>query len=142
MQLHQINIRIGKKEKRIGRGGKRGTYSGRGNKGQKSRAGRKMRPEWRDLLKKIPKLRGYKFKPVNEKPVVLNLKKINESFKEGEIISVGLLLKKGLIAKMNGKMPVVKILGEGELNKKLSFKDLKLSASAKEKIEKAGGTIK
>ena len=142
MQLHQIKIKISKPKKRIGRGGKRGTYSGRGNKGQKSRAGRKMRPEWRDLLKKIPKLRGYKFKPVNAKMVVLNLARLNELFKEHETINIESLLKKGLIAKMNKKIPAVKILGDGEVNKKLIIEGLKISASAKEKIEKAGGTIK
>ena len=142
MQLHQIKIKISKPKKRIGRGGKRGTYSGRGNKGQKSRAGRKMRPEWRDLLKKIPKLRGYKFKPVNAKMVVLNLARLNELFKENETINIESLLKKGLIAKMNKKIPAVKILGDGEVNKKLIIEGLKISASAKEKIEKAGGKIK
>ena len=142
MQLHQIKIKISKPKKRIGRGGKRGTYSGRGNKGQKSRAGRKMRPEWRDLLKKIPKLRGYKFKPVNAKMVVLNLARLNELFKENETINIESLLKKGLIAKMNKKIPAVKIVGDGEVNKKLIIEGLKISASAKEKIEKAGGTIK
>jgi large subunit ribosomal protein L15 len=142
MQLHQIKIKIGKSKKRIGRGGKRGTYSGRGNKGQKSRAGRKMRPEWRDLLKKIPKLRGYKFKPVSAKTVVLNLARLDALFKENEIVSIETLLKKGLIAKMNRKTPAVKILGDGEINKKLVIKGLKISVSAKGKIEKAGGEIK
>lgn len=63
MQLHEIRpIHKLKQKKRVGRGGKKGTYCGRGVKGQKSRAGAKIRPEIRDLVKKIPKLRGYKFK--------------------------------------------------------------------------------
>lgn len=63
MQLHQIQSSHKRKtKKRIGRGGKRGTYCGRGMKGQKARAGAKMKPAIRDLIKKIPKLRGYKFK--------------------------------------------------------------------------------
>lgn len=61
MQLHQIEVKK-KEKKRIGRGGKRGTYCGRGIKGQKSRAGAKIRPAIRDLIKKIPKIRGYRFK--------------------------------------------------------------------------------
>ena len=59
MQLHQIQTKNSlKKSKRIGRGGKRGTYSGKGIKGQKSRAGAKIRPEIRDFIKKLHKLRG------------------------------------------------------------------------------------
>lgn len=61
MQLHQIKkTKSSKKKKRIGRGGKKGTYCGKGIKGQKSRAGAKIRPEIRDFIKKIPKVRGYK----------------------------------------------------------------------------------
>lgn len=63
MQIHQLKpIHKIKKKKRVGRGGKRGTYSGRGLKGQKSRAGRKMQPAIREFIKKFPKLRGYRFK--------------------------------------------------------------------------------
>lgn len=63
MQLHELKpIHKAKKGKRVGRGGKRGTYSGRGQKGQKSRAGRKLKPIVRELIKRYPKLRGYKFK--------------------------------------------------------------------------------
>jgi len=61
MQLHEVKpTTINKSKKRIGRGGKRGTYSGRGIKGQKSRAGRKIRPAVRDLMQRTPKLRGAK----------------------------------------------------------------------------------
>jgi len=67
MQLHQIqSIHKSKTKKRVGRGGKRGTYCGRGIKGQKSRAGVKIRPAARDLIKKIPKMRGYKFKRIKK----------------------------------------------------------------------------
>jgi len=59
MQLHELQpITKNKSKKRIGRGGKRGTYSGRGMKGQKARAGRKIRPAIRDLMQRTPKLRG------------------------------------------------------------------------------------
>jgi len=61
MQLHEVRpVTINKSKKRVGRGGKRGTYSGRGIKGQKSRAGRKIRPAIRDLMQRTPKLRGSK----------------------------------------------------------------------------------
>jgi large subunit ribosomal protein L15 len=71
MQLHEIKpYNKLKKKKRVGRGGKKGTYSGKGMKGQKSRAGAKIRPEIRDMIKKIPKLRGYRFKKkTNKKPL-------------------------------------------------------------------------
>lgn len=69
MQFHQIQpSRRLKKKKRIGRGGKRGTYCGRGIKGQKARAGAKIRPQVRDLIKKIPKVRGYKFRKRKVRP--------------------------------------------------------------------------
>lgn len=142
MQLHQLlSTQKQKTKKRVGRGGKRGTYSGRGIKGQKARAGRKLRPEWRDVLKRIPKKRGYKFKSIKEKPTILNLNKLNAIFKDGDLLTPAVLLQRDLIAKMKGRMPEVKILGEGELTKKLDFKGLKVSQSAREKIEKAGGKI-
>jgi len=142
MQLHQISsIKKQKSAKRVGRGGKRGTYSGRGVKGQKSRAGRKLRPGWRDALKSIPKRRGYKFKGLRPRPQILNLNRLDKFFKEKEIVSPQSLLEKGLIIKIKGQAPAVKILGEGELKKKLDFKGLELSVSAKEKIIKAGGQI-
>jgi large subunit ribosomal protein L15 len=63
MQLHELKPRHKlKKKKRVGRGGKRGTYSGRGQKGQLARAGRKLKPIVREIIKRYPKLRGYKFK--------------------------------------------------------------------------------
>ncbi|KKU11931.1 MAG: hypothetical protein UX16_C0001G0027 [Parcubacteria group bacterium GW2011_GWB1_45_7] len=61
MQLHELKpTTVNKGKKRIGRGGKRGTYSGKGMKGQKSRAGRRIRPAIRDLMQRTPKLRGAK----------------------------------------------------------------------------------
>ena len=131
MQLHQIKPRHKlKKKKRIGRGGKRGTYSGRGIKGQKARAGAKIRPEIRDFIKKIPKKRGYRFK-AKSKPKIVNLKDLEKNFKEGEVVSPETLLKKGLIDKVKGRTPEVKILGEGKLSKNLEFKDCKLSKGVK-----------
>ncbi len=143
MQLHQLNPKYKNKGiKRIGRGGKRGTYSGRGMKGQKSRAGARMRPALRDLIKRIPKLRGYKYKRMAKKVFALNLDVIQKKIGQGEKISPRLLLKKGIIQKVNGRLPEVKLLGGGDFDKKILIEGCKVSKSAKEKIEKAGGQIK
>lgn len=139
MQLHQLKpIHKHKREKRVGRGGKRGTYSGRGIKGQKARAGHKIRPEIRDFIKKIPKKRGYRFKPIKPKPAVINLRDLEKNFKEGETVSPETLFKKGLIAKIKGRVPEVKILGSGELKKKLEIKGCKLSKSVEKIIQCSG----
>ena len=135
MQLHQIKpIHKLKKRRRISRGGKRGGYSGRGIKGQKSRAGAGIRPAIRDMMMKLPKQRGrakHAFKSLYEKPAILNLVDVNKRFKEGDIVSPKTL-----------NLSRVKILGKGEINKKLHFQNILFSKSASEKIKKAGGTIK
>ncbi|MDD2753609.1 MAG: 50S ribosomal protein L15 [Candidatus Portnoybacteria bacterium] len=141
MQLHQISKNKSKVSKRVGRGGKRGTFSGRGVKGQKSRSGRKLRPEWRDALKSIPKKRGYKFKSIKTKPAILNLQDLNRVFNGGEAITPEVLLQKGLISKSQSRLPEIKILGQGKMTKKLNFKGLYFSAGAKDAIIKAGGSI-
>ena len=134
MQLHQIKpIHKQKRSKRVGRGGKRGTYSGRGIKGQKARAGAKIRPEIRDFIKKIPKQRGYRFKSFREKPAIVNLKDLEKNFQNNEVVSPETLLEKGLIAKVKGRMPKVKVLGKGKLTKKLKIENCRMSKSA-EKI--------
>jgi large subunit ribosomal protein L15 len=138
MQLHELKlIHKSKKKKRIGRGGKRGTYSGRGIKGQKARAGRKIRPEIRDFIKKIPKKRGYRFK-AQPKPQIINLKDLEKHYKEGDTVSPETLLKKRLIDKVKGRTSEVKILGKGKITKKLEIKDCKISKS----VEKALGIKK
>ncbi len=142
MQLHNIksNIRL-KNKKRIGRGGRRGTYSGKGQKGQKSRAGHRIRPMLRDVIKRIPKKRGYRFKSIKEKPAVVNLEIIEKKFKNGEKITPASLFGAGIIKKMNGELPSIKILGGGNITKNVFVVGCAVSASAKEKIEKAGGKI-
>ena len=125
MQIHNLKSKTRfRRARRIGRGGKRGTYSGRGIKGLGARAGGKYRPAERELLKKIPKLRGYKFKSFRSKPAVVNLADLDKKFKEGELVSPVSLHKVGLIRKANGRLPAVKILGQGELKKKMAFKDV------------------
>jgi large subunit ribosomal protein L15 len=146
MQLHQLKpIHKSKKPKRIGRGGKKGKYSGRGIKGQRTRAGRKLKPVIREIIKKYPKLRGYRFKSKIKnqklKIVIVNLGDLEKKFKEGEKITPQTLLEKKLIRRIKGKMPKVKILGRGEITKKLIIQNCQISKSAKEKIEKAGGKL-
>lgn len=144
MQLGEIHpIHKSKKRKRVGRGGKRGTYSGRGLKGQKARAGRRLKPAIRELIKKYPKLRGYRQrgKIKGLKITILNLEILEKKFNPGEKINPETLLKKRIIRKMKGKIPKVKILGEGGMKKPLIIEDCDISKSAKEKIEKAGGKI-
>lgn len=146
MQVHQIKPKHKRKsKKRIGRGGKRGTYSGKGIKGQKSRAGKKMEPIIRGLIKKYPKLKG--ITPATQKSrkkieTVVNLSLLEKKFESGEKITPQVLLKKKIMRKIKGRVPGVKILAEGELTKKLIIEDCQVSKGARGKIEKAGGTIK
>ncbi|MEK7464284.1 MAG: 50S ribosomal protein L15 [Patescibacteria group bacterium] len=139
MQLHQLKPRTKRRNiKRVGRGGKRGTYSGRGTKGQKARSGHVIRPAERDLFSRIPKLRGVKNRPRREKPIEINLGLLDSKIK-GSIVNRKTLVEAGLIG---GLRDDVKILSMGEVNKKLMVEGLKMSKKAKEKIEKAGGEVK
>ena len=145
MQLHQLKpIHKFKKPKRVGRGGKKDTYSGHGVKGQKSRAGKKLKPIIRELIKRYPKLRGYrqKLKIKNKKLKIMNLDILEKKFNAGEKVTPEILLEKKIIRKIKGRMPQVKILGKGEITKTLTVDGCQLSKSAKKKIEKAGGIIK
>lgn len=143
MQIHNLKRKnANKKARQVGRGGKRGKTAGRGTKGQLARAGHKVRPEIRDIIKRLPKLRGYSFKSFEIKPEVVNLADIESAFGAGETVSPAALLEKGLVRKAGGGRPRVKILGDGEISKKFTFEDCLVSLKAKEKIEKAGGTIK
>ena len=145
MQLHNLKRNHpNKKIRRIGRGGKHAKTAGRGTKGQNARAGHKKRPEIRDFIKRIPKLRG-RGKNLNTsiqlKPTVVNLGDINKVFKDGDTVSPKTLITAKLIKNISGSAPEVKILGSGVLDKKLTFNGCAASASAKVAIEKAGGTI-
>lgn len=136
MQVHNLSKSGNKKHKRIGRGGKRGSFSGRGIKGQKSRAGRRIRPQIRDIIKKIHKQRGYKFRRgFVAKPAVLNLRDLEKKFQNGEKVTAQLLVGRGLVSAKGGKIPKIKILGSGKLTKKLTFdKNLLMSESVKKKL--------
>ena len=140
MQIHQLKIKPKKGRKRIGRGGKKGTYCGRGMKGQKSRSGAKINPIFEGgrttMIERLPKTRG--FKSIHPKNQVVNLEQLERHFSESDKASPQTLHESGLISKI--KVPV-KILGRGELKKKLTIEKCLVSKSAREKIEKAGGKI-
>lgn len=139
MQLHQLKPTTkSKNKKRIGRGGKRGTYSGRGVKGQKARAGRKIKPGYLETIKRLPKLRGFKNKPLQSKTAIINLSDLEKIIK-GNIIDRKTLLKAGLIRKSNQR---IKILGGGEVKRSFKVEGLEISKSAKNKIKTAGDNAK
>lgn len=131
MQIHNITSKTKRvRARRIGRGGKRGTYSGRGIKGQKARAGAKIRPAEREILKKIPKLRGYRFKSFRESPVAVSLRRIEERFPAGATVTPEALFEKRLIRRVKGRTPRVKIVGGGKGGKTFVFKGVLFSRSA------------
>lgn len=145
MQSHIIKRNTSRKRKiSVGRGGKRGKTSGRGTKGQNARAGRKKRPELRDIIKKLPKLRG---RGVNSNKgfqgrfVPVSLELIEKNFESGSEVSPASLVSKGILRLRKGFNPLVKILGDGELTKKINVKGCAVSEGAKVKIEKKGGKI-
>ncbi len=133
MQLHNLSLNTkSRNKKRIGRGGKRGTYSGRGIKGQRSRAGHKIRPAERDLIQRLPKLRGLKNKSIKLKPAVVKFSDLENKI-EGNVINRDALLKVGLIRKSDKR---VKILGSktGKIIKKFQIKGIEISKQLKQKI--------
>ena len=149
MQLHELKPTTPKKAaKRVGRGGKRGKTSGRGHKGQKARAGNSTRPEMREHIKKIPKLRGHginRAQTVNAEkvqPVVVNIAALEAGFEAGAIVNRKTMVAAGILETVRRKAPAVKILGNGDLTIKLLIEDCQVSASAKSKIEAAGGSVK
>lgn len=148
MQLHELQPKtVRKSRKRIGRGGKRGKTSGKGHKGQKARAGNSMRPEMREIIKKLPKLRGHgknRAKTVNAeriRAIPVNVGALEIAFAAGETVSPKTLVAAGVVRTRRGSMPKIKILGNGELSKKISISGCEVSASARVKVEKAGGSI-
>lgn len=159
MDLSKLQPKTPRKSvKRVGRGGKRGTSSGHGTKGQKSRAGASVRAGFRGgdnrIWQLFPKQRGASKKPGGggnksphrrhrffrlhqDKPEVLNLDVFNK-FSDGQAVSPSILIEKGIIS---GSKKDVKILGEGQIKRKLNFDGFKVSKSAQDKIIKAGGKI-
>lgn len=152
MQIHQLKISAQgrsasggksrkKRKRRVGRGGKKGTYSGRGMKGQKSRSGANVNPIFEGgrstLIEHLPKIRGFKsHRPKNQ---IVDLQKLEKHFADGDIVNPQSLLAKKIVDNM--KTPI-KILGDGKIEKKLTIEKCLVSKSAREKIEKTGGSLR
>ncbi len=148
MQLHELQpTHRNRSAKRIGRGGKRGKTSGRGHKGQLARAGNSTRPEIRDMIKKLPKLRGHgvnrarTVNPDRNQAVPVNVSTLEKVFAAGATVSPQTLQQHGVIKASGKRLPLVKILGQGALSKKLNIKQCTVSQQAQEKIVAAGGTV-
>ena len=148
MQLHTLKPfpKSRKKPKRVGRGhgSGHGTTATRGTKGQRARSGGSKGLKlkgMKQMLLRIPKVRG--FKSIHAKAFVVNLDALERAYDAGGTVSLDSLSAKKLIKLTQGASGQrVKILGSGEMKKKLVFEGVTVSASAKEKIEKAGGEIK
>lgn len=143
MELHELRPAEGSKKKRKrvgrGRGSGHGKTCGRGTKGQKSRSGGKV-PAWFEggqmpLQRRLPK-RGFKnkFRKIYS---IVNVERLNV-FEDGDVVDVAALVRKGLVKNVKDG---VKVLGEGELSKKLTVRVHKVSKTAEEKIKAAGGTV-
>lgn len=149
MQLNHISRPRGLKRayRRVGRGqsSTRGKTSGRGGKGQTARAGHKVRPALRDIIKKLPKRRGYgknRSRTVNSRTpqaTAISIDRLNKLFENGAEISPSVLKNRGLIGKRGGSS--VKIVGGKEAAKKFNIIACAISVSVRAAIEKAGGQI-
>ncbi|HSI62012.1 MAG TPA: 50S ribosomal protein L15 [Candidatus Saccharimonadia bacterium] len=145
MRLHDLkNVKGARhRRKRIGCGESsgHGKTSGRGNKGQKARSGGAIRPGFEGgqmpLYRRLPK-KGFSNAMFRNVTAVVNVGDLNDHFEDGAVVSEDSLRQAGLV---KGRYDVVKVLGTGELTRKLTFEVSGISASAKEKIEKAGGTV-
>lgn len=150
MELHTLKPFKGsrKTRKRIGRGlgSGHGAYSTRGIKGQRARSGGSKGLKARGLkmfLLRVPKSRG--FKSIHEKAIGVNVDVLEKHFDTNAIVSPDTLVEKGIVrlkgSKQKGVAPAIKILGQGTLSKKLTLKGLPISATARKKVETAGGAI-
>jgi len=145
MKLHNLKPNPGSKHriKRLGKGESSGLgkTSGKGHKGQKARSGGTIRPGFEGgqmpLHRRLPK-RGFNNIQFQDKSVVVNVSDLEARFEDGATINEESLRAANLI---KGSFDVIKVLGNGELSKKLTVDVDAVSASAREKIEKAGGSI-
>lgn len=145
MELHNLSkIKKDSGKKRLGRGigsGKGGHTVGKGQKGQKSRAGTKPNLGFEGgqtpLYKKLPKIGGFK-SPTSKETYIIGLNVLN-SFKDGEEVTPQKLVEKKILKRIPSGG--VKILSDGELKKKVELKGFKFSKNAKEKIESSGAKI-
>ncbi len=145
MQLHDLTPSAGSthKRKRVGRGNSSGTgtYSGRGQNGQGSRSGGTKGAGFEGgqtpLAMRLPKLPGFK-NPRRVEFTAVNVSRLEEKFEDGAVVDGASLVAAGIIKK---EFEPVKVLGDGDITKKLTVKVDKVSASAKAKIEAAGGKV-
>lgn len=142
--LHNLSKRTSKKpKKRVGRGNAsgKGTYSGRGIKGQRARSGGskglKKRSIMKQLIKKIPKLGG--FKSLKQKSATITLLQLQNAFSPNEAVNLLTLKEKGLVS---SKIRRAKIVATGSVNKKLIIENIPLSKQAEDAIKSAGGEIR
>jgi large subunit ribosomal protein L15 len=146
MQHHTLSPNTkNKKSARVGRGGKRGKTAGRGTKGQNARAGRKKRPEMRDIIKKLPKRRGQSASGSHTSIKVpaypISLSAISAVVKDGETVTPTLLVERKALRLPKSVSARVKVLASGSIDKKVTLEGFILSAKAQEAIEKAGGKV-
>ncbi len=145
MNIHELSPapNSAKRAKRVGRGigSGLGKTSGRGQKGQNSRSGGGVRPGFEGgqipLIRKLP-IRGFNNANFKKQYSIINVSDLNK-LDDGSVVDAKLLLEKNIISKVEDYG--VKVLGNGELTKKLTVKAAKFTKSAQEKIEKAGGSI-
>jgi large subunit ribosomal protein L15 len=145
MQIHDLAPAPGsrKERKRVGRGNGsgHGSTAGRGDKGQNSRAGGGKGPGFEGgqnpLAMRLPKLPGFKNRWRQEYDVV-NVGRLDTLFADGDVVDGESLKAKGVVKSADA---VIKVLGDGELTKKLTVKVDKVSAPARVKIEAAGGAV-
>jgi large subunit ribosomal protein L15 len=125
MQNHELNLRRRKPKKTIGRGGKRGTTSGKGTKGQKARSGGNVDPLFEGgrstFIERLKKVKG--FKAVNPKKITVTLTKLDRAFADGETVSVESLIEKKVVEK-SARVKGVKIVATGVLKKKLKLDEV------------------
>ncbi len=140
MQLHSLaRVHKNKRSIAVGRGGKRGKTAGRGTKGQNARAGRKKRPELRDIIKKLPKLRGYHFASITPKPIAISLRTLERRMPKGGPVSPELLVAAGMLTAAQ-VVRGVKLVGN-TISIKVAVSSCAVSAGARKAIIGAGGTI-
>ena len=140
MQLHNLKPQHPRRrQKLIGRGGKRGTTAGRGTKGQRARAGHRIRPEIRDVIKRLPKKRGYRFYSRPDKIATVTLVNLVRHFGTGETVSPTTLAARRLISVGALRHGRVKIIGAANLIHALIVQGCLITLSARKVIEAAGG---
>ena len=145
MKLHNLKPNPGAKHRRkrlgCGESSGLGKTSGRGHKGQKSRSGGGVRPGFEGgqmpLHRRLPK-KGFSNVQFRDKIAIVNVSQLNQSFEDGATVNEAALREAGLV---KGRFDAIKVLGQGELERNLKVVADKVSASAREKIEKAGGSV-